>query len=63
MIKKIRINNKDSILAEVEFDTGDGIFEETYFVVSSTNNVENVFVDYEQSETQGFIEVMDIDLE
>ena len=63
MIKKIRINNKDSILAEVEFSTGDGIFEETYFIVSSTNNVENVFVDYEQSETQGFIEVMDIDLE
>lgn len=62
MIKKIRINNKDSILAEVEFSTGDGIFEETYFIVSSTNNVENVFVDYEQSETQGFIEVMDIDL-
>lgn len=62
MIRKIRINNKNNILAEVEFSTGDGIFEETYFIISSSNNVENVFVDYEQSDTQGFIEVMDIDL-
>lgn len=62
MIRKIRINNKNNILAEVEFSTGDGIFEETYFIISSSNNVENVFVDYEQSDAQGFIEVMDIDL-
>lgn len=60
MINKIRINNKNGTLITVEFTTDE---LNNYYLISASNNVKNIFVDYEQSETQGFIEVIDIDLE
>ena len=58
MVAKIRINTKNGKLAEVEFSVDE--FNNYYLINSS--NVENIFVDYEQSKEQGFIEVMDIDI-
>ena len=60
MINKIRINNKNGTLITVEFTTDE---LNNYYLISASNNVKDIFVDYEQSENQGFIEVMDIDLE
>ena len=60
MINKIRINNKNGTLITVEFTTDE---LNNYYLISASNNVKDIFVDYEQTNAQGFIEVMDIDLE
>ncbi len=59
MINKIRVNNKNGTLITVEFTTDE---LNNYYLISTSNNVKDIFVDYEQTNAQGFIEVMDIDL-
>ena len=59
MISKIRINTVNGTLAKVEFK----IDEYYNYHLIDSKNIDNTFISYEQTEKQGFIEVLDIDID
>lgn len=57
-IQKIKINCKDIAIAELEFGTDE--YGNHYHI--SSENVENKHIEYEQTDAQGFIEILEVDI-